>query len=188
VHTAPTWWALLVLAGLAAFVAAGVLVVVVGDPVVGILGIVVFGGAGVPFARQVLARRPAVEVDHRGITDRASALAAGFVPWSQITDLGTWSHRGQTIVVIGVADPEAVLKRAGPVARRLMRANIGLCGSPVTVPTTVLPLTAEQLIDEMVAFRPYSSTRSRDALVSGCAPPSRTTSTSSIRTPPRPSR
>jgi hypothetical protein len=123
-----------------------------GRPAVGAVVVGLFALSGVLTVRSALSRAPALVVDHTGITDRTSALAAGFVPWSEVTGLSTWSHEGQTVVVVGVADPEAVLARVGPVARRLMRVNTGLC--PVTLATTALPLSAGQLVEEMAAFAP----------------------------------
>jgi hypothetical protein len=146
--------------GAAVFVVLGVVLLLSGGivrPVIGGVAILVFGLFGVLWARQVASSRPALVVDTRGITDHASAIGAGFVPWSEITGLGTWSSNGQTIVTVGVADPAAVLARVGPLARIPMRANVRLCGSPVTLPTNALPFSADQLIREIAAFAPGGS-------------------------------
>lgn len=143
--------------GAVVFVVLGVVLLLSGGvvrPVVGVVTILVFGLFGALWVRQMASQRPALVVDTRGITDHASAIGAGFVPWGEIVGLGTWSSNGQTIVTVGVADPAAVLARVGPVARIPMRANVRLCGSPVTLPTNALPFTADELIREIAAFAP----------------------------------
>jgi hypothetical protein len=71
-----------------------------------------------------------------------------------VSGLGIWEHRGQRMVCVAVHDPAPVLAAAGRMARTAMRANIRLAGTPVTIATTALPFTAEQLIEEIVAFTP----------------------------------
>lgn len=156
VYAQPGKQVLLVL-GAIAFVAAGGWLLTQDEillRVAGVVAIVVFGLFGVLGVRVLAARRPALVVDRHGITDHASAIGAGFVPWSEITNLGTWTSNGQTIVTVGVAEPAAVLARTGPLARIPMRANVRLCGTPVTLPTNTLPFTADQLIAEIAAYAP----------------------------------
>ena len=146
--------------GAVAFVTASIWLVTLDKPkavVAGVLGIVVFGFFAVLAVRLILRDGPALVIDTKGITDRSSALAAGFVPWHQVTGLGTWEHRGQRVVCVAVADPAPVLAQAGPLARTAMKANIRLTGTPVTIATAALPFTADQLIQELVAFAPRSS-------------------------------
>ena len=147
----------LLLVGAVAFVACSVWLVSLDSPqavVAGVLGIAVFGLFGVLTVRLVLQRGPALVIDSRGITDSSSAIAAGFVPWHHVRGLSIWEHRGQRVVCIAVHDPAPVLAAAGRLARTAMRANIRMVGTPVTIATTALPFTAEQLIEEIVALVP----------------------------------
>jgi hypothetical protein len=146
----------LVLAGSLAFVAGSTWLVTFHSlraVVAGWIGIVVFGLCAVLALRLMLRSGPAVVIDTRGITDRSSVIAAGFVPWQQVTGLSIWRYRGQRVVRVGVLDPLPVLAAAGSLTRTAMRANIRLAGSPVMIAATVLPMTAEQLIEEIAAFR-----------------------------------
>lgn len=147
----------LIAVGAVAFVAVSIWLVTIGSPkavVAGVLGIVVFGFFAVVAVRLILRNGPALVIDTKGITDRSSAVAAGFVPWYRVTGLTIWEHRGQRVVCVAVVDPAPVLAQAGLLARTAMRANIRLAGTPVTIATTTLPFTAEQLIQELVAFAP----------------------------------
>lgn len=139
------------------FVAASIWLVTLDSPravVAGVLGIAVFGLFAVLAARLVLQRGPALVIDSRGITDSSSASAAGFVPWHQVRGLSIWEHRGQRIVCVAVHDPALVLAAANRLTRTAMRANIRMVGTPVTIATTALPFTADQLIDEIAAMVP----------------------------------
>ena len=178
----------LLVLGAFAFVAVGVLLLLRGDlvaAVAGALSVVVFGLFGVLGVRLALRPGPAVVVDRRGVTDRSSATAAGLVPWSEITGLGVWEHRGQRMVTVAVADPEAVLRRAhpwGPPAQRgplrgsgragaarvggrpgpprgprpAMRASMRLTGTPVNIATVALPMTSDELVREIAALAPHA--------------------------------
>jgi hypothetical protein len=140
-----------------AFVALSIWLITLDRPravVAGVLGIIVFSMFLVLSIRLVRRSGPALVIDTRGITDRSSPVAAGFVPWHQVSGLGIWEHRGQRMVCVAVHDPAPVLATAGRMARTAMRANIRLAGTPVTIATTALPFTAEQLIEEIVALTP----------------------------------
>jgi hypothetical protein len=147
----------LIAAGALAFGAASIWLVSLDRPVAvvtGVLRIAVFGLSAVLAVRLVLRPGPALVIDSRGITDSSSAIAAGFVPWHQVRGLSIWEHSRQRVVCIAVHDPAPVLAAAGPLARAAMRTNIRLVGTPVTIATTALPLTAEQLIEEIAAVAP----------------------------------
>lgn len=143
--------------GALAFVVAGALIAAYGDAEdrwKGAVAAVVFGVFGVLGTRLALRPGPALVVDRTGITDRSSATPAGFVPWSEITGLGTWGHRGQQFVTVGVADPGAVLARVHPWARPALRASMRLSGTPVNIATVALPMTGDELVRELAAFAP----------------------------------
>lgn len=142
--------------GSVAFVALGIWLILIGRPVpviAGVLATAVFGLFAAMGMRQLLRRGPALTVDRRGITDTSSAAAAGFVPWEQVTGTGIWEYNKQRIVSVFVRDPEAVIAAATPLARTAMRANLRLAQTPVNIPTTALPLTADELLKELAAFR-----------------------------------
>ena len=152
--------------GSAVFVAIGTWMIVTGDLLLTVLGVVcvaVFALFGVLQVRLILQSGPALVVDRSGITDRSSATPGGFVPWTEITGFGIWQSNGQKIVTVGVADPEAVLARANPLARIAMRASMRMSGTPFNIATTALPFTAEQLIMELMAFAPAPPAPSDDA-------------------------
>jgi hypothetical protein len=143
--------------GSAVFVAIGTWMIVTGELLLAVLGgvcVAVFALFCVLQVRLMLQSGPALVVDRSGITDRSSATPGGFVPWTEITGFGIWQSNGQKVVTVGVADPEAVLARANPIARIAMRASMRMSGTPFNIATTALPFTAEQLITELMAFAP----------------------------------
>ena len=98
-----------------------------GAKIGGVLGAVFFLGIASLGVRTLAWRGPAVVVDERGLV---VAFDSTPVPWSEIREVGVWSSRQTTNVIIGVS-PEhyrAVMSRKGRLARVLRlydRARLG---------------------------------------------------------------
>jgi hypothetical protein len=139
------------LLGSAAFVALAAWAISTGDPVnvvVGVVGVVFFGFGVVLFGRQ-LASPVLLRIDGEGYHDRSSFATPGRILWS---DVGTVSidHVGsQRFLAIALADPELVMRRAGPLRRLVMRANKEAGFEPVSIAESTLPFPLETLIDAM---------------------------------------
>lgn len=147
----------LVAVGALVFVAIGVALILVGEvPTVlaGTASVLFFGVAGAYALRRLAKPTPSVIVDATGVTDNGSAAAAGFLPWHEIVAIRRGSYLGQAMLQIEVADPQAVISRARPWSRPAMRANNRMVGTPVNIPQNVLPMTADQLVGELEAYRP----------------------------------
>jgi hypothetical protein len=136
----------LVLLGCCAFVAIGAWmismakdegIVVAGA---GLASILCFGLGGVYALFKLFDPRPALIIDAEGIIDNSSAVSVGRVRWDEITGVGTCQDKGQRFLVIGVIDPEKYVKRTSWLLRPLVSLNVGLTGSPITIPSTALAL------------------------------------------------
>lgn len=103
---------------------------------------VLFFGYCALFALGCLLRpRPSLVLDQRGITDNASATGAGFIAWEEIAAVGLTNFGTNRFLVIIPHDTQAILARQPPLKRKIMAANMGLVGSPVTIPGyTTMPL------------------------------------------------
>lgn len=107
------------------------------------------GAAGAVFgARKLFDTRPGLVFGPDGFTDNASATAAGFVPWSEVTGVGVMEFNRQKMLVVGVRDPEKYLARGGALKRMLGRANARMCGSPIVISAHALKTDFGALLTE----------------------------------------
>ncbi len=114
--------------------------------VVGIAGTGFFGLSTVVGMRLAFRADTGLIVDADGFTDTSSYIAAGHVPWNQVTGWNFQEIQGQKNLCILVADNQAVLDRMGPLARLFSRGNIKLVGSPVCIGLNNLSGTPEAII------------------------------------------
>ncbi len=147
----------LMLAGSIAFVSAGLWMVLNAGPVgwvIGSVSVMFFGLGGAYYLTELVVRRPILQVDQDGILDRASLVSAGRLRWSDVREIRILSVEGQRMLSIYPSDPAAVMARANPIRRAVMRANDGLGFPPVNVPVSVLPCTVDDLLDLMRRHNP----------------------------------
>ena len=105
------------------------------------------------FAKRLAAQAPVLEVDRHGIHDRASALRAGFIPWSEVMACVSYEMNNQVMLGILLFDTEAILANMSPLRRRLMRIN-GKLGTEVNIPQGMLPVTVDELLPRILEFKP----------------------------------
>ncbi|MFI7578214.1 STM3941 family protein [Micromonospora sp. NPDC049497] len=155
---APRSKLLLLLLASAAFVLASLWIIDASRGFLGILtgvvGIAFFGLGGVYFFLELVYRRPTLQIDAEGITDRASLASAGRLDWPEIGTVKIHSVAGQRMLAIMVHDPNAVITRAGLVRRAFLRMNLATGFPPVNVPESALPYSLEALVDEMRRHNP----------------------------------
>lgn len=120
---------------------------------VGLTSIVLFGAILVFNARKLFDRRPGMVLDSAGLHDNSSGTAAGFVPWSDIVDIGTYKTFNQRVLVVAVADPAKYLGGGNAVTRYLRKANLKLCGSPITISTAPLKIRFDDLRNAIENYR-----------------------------------
>jgi hypothetical protein len=119
------------------------------------LGIVsaLFGVAGVVFGvRKSFDKAPGLILNAEGMVDNSSAVAAGFIPWSEITGLSIFQIHTQRMLVIHLADPAKYIERGSAIKRSLNRANTSMCGSPIVISSTALRIPFNALRKEVGAY------------------------------------
>lgn len=154
------------IAGALLFVAAGAWLVVAPDdsdlfrrfpdPWVGhALGVLafLFGMAGAVFGiRKTFDRKPGLVLSTAGLVDNSSGVAAGFIPWSEITGLSLFQMHRQRMLIVHVADPEKYIARGNPLRRALNRANTGMAGSPIAISSSALRIPFHELQREVESY------------------------------------
>lgn len=112
---------------------------------VAVAGILFFGYGFFFAAGRLLRPCPSLIIDERGITDNVSATGVGFVAWNEIADVTIGGMGMSRFTVVVPHDPEAILARPSPIKRSVMRANMGLVGSPITIPGS-LPISLDEVL------------------------------------------
>lgn len=112
----------------------------------GLASVLLFGPLGLYGLKALFDQRPALVLNESGIVDNASAISAGFIPWSEIRGAGVLEIEKQRMLVIEVSDPRKYIDRGGSLRRLLNRANHGVGGSPIYIPSITLGIDFRELV------------------------------------------
>jgi hypothetical protein len=115
-----------------------------------ILGLAM-GFAGIIFfSKKLRDNNPVMELTDAGVTDYSSAVAAGFIPWSDIKKIEKVSVSGQKFLRIDVFNPQEYIDRQQhSYKRKLMQANWKRYGSPIFFSPLIMQITLPELIQEL---------------------------------------
>jgi hypothetical protein len=117
--------------------------------VLGIIGLVLFAPITVAALIRALRNRPVLVLDADGLTDRASLLAGGFVPWQEIQRIEDRPVRRRVFVAITVTDRAAFLARQSAWHRFLHRINGPMAAGDILIPDSMLPMRPAELVKTM---------------------------------------
>ena len=106
-----------------------------------LLSIVLFGLIAIFFLRKLFDKEPGLVFTNSGIVDNASAVSAGFIPWSEVIGSQIFEMPQQTMLIIMVREPEKYVDRGNAVKRKLNQANHKMCGSPIAISANALRST-----------------------------------------------
>lgn len=114
--------------------------------VAGAAGVLFFGFVAVRVLPKLRDKKPGLIIDHMGITDNSSALAAGFIPWSDINEIRLMEVMNQRFLMVMVNDPELYINKAtNAITKRLVMANYTSYGSPISISSHALQMDFDQL-------------------------------------------
>ena len=108
---------------------------------------VLFGALGIIyFSKKLTDKKPGLIIDEKGVVDNASAVAAGFIPWSDIDHIETAKVMKQEFLMLIVKNPGDYLsKQKNMLKRKSMEMNLKHYGSPITISTHGLKYDMDQL-------------------------------------------
>ena len=112
----------------------------------GLAAILFFGLCGLYGLKKMSDRKPGLVLNSAGIVDNASGVAAGFVPWSEVTGSGIYEIQGTKLLIIGVSDPRKYIDRGGALKRAFNKANSKMSGSPVSISSAALKIDFAELV------------------------------------------
>lgn len=112
----------------------------------GLATVVCFGLAGLFAVRKMFDRRPGLVLNSAGIVDNASGVAAGFIPWSDVTGSRIYEFQSARMLIINVRDPRKYTDRGGALRRAFNKANAKMGGSPIAIPSNSLQIDFPELL------------------------------------------
>jgi hypothetical protein len=126
------------------------------------VGVPFFGYCFLYLLFRLAIRKPSVVVSAEGVLDNATAVGAGMIRWEEVREVRATSFGAQRMVAIVPKDEAAILARQNPARRFLMRTNKRLAGYVVCIPENTLPMTREELLEEIKRYRRMRRAMGRD--------------------------
>jgi hypothetical protein len=132
------------LTGSLCFVAAGFLILAIGEsPLTGWSGIIFFGACALVSAWQLFDARPRIVIDDRGILDRT--LNVGVIEWSDILDATVKRTHDNPFICLDLRDPAKYVGRLSPMMRRMVDLNRRLGFTELSLNLTGTNMDPERL-------------------------------------------
>lgn len=149
---------ILLLMGAMAFVIAGILFLITPETFItlfrgtatvqaaGIASIVFFGLCLFFLARKLFDNKPGLVIDRHGIIDNTSAFNVGLVEWTDITGIEVLQIASTKLMMVHTDKPDKYIARAkSALARRLMKTNHNMYGSPLSITASSLKIKFSDL-------------------------------------------
>lgn len=105
-----------------------------------------FGLCGVFAVFKLFDSAPGLIIDSEGIFDNSSAIAAGRIPWSDISGFVVRTVERQRILTIEVRDPEKYVLRAHILKRPFVAWNSSHFGGPIQISANTLKMNFDELV------------------------------------------
>jgi hypothetical protein len=114
--------------------------------IVGVLSILFFGLCGYFIAKKLFTKTPGLIIDDKGISDHSSGIEAGFIPWHDIKEIGTFKILKQQFVTVLLKDPQKYIDAESNAAKKkVMQANLRSAGTPYCISTNTLNIKFKAL-------------------------------------------
>lgn len=111
----------------------------------GVVAIILFGLLALFLVKKLFDKKPGLVFTNSGIVDNASAVAAGFIPWSEVIGADIFEMQQQKMLIIKVKDPHKYVDRGNAVKRKINQANYNMCGSPIAISANALKINFAEL-------------------------------------------
>jgi len=115
---------------------------------IGCVTILFFGICAVYLFFALFDNKPGLIISTTGLNDNSSGVAAGIILWSDINNMSVYEIAGQKFVLLFVHNPEEFINRQKSAFRRfLMRRNLNMCGTPLSISSVGLKITFNELLE-----------------------------------------
>lgn len=123
---------------------------------IGFVSVVFFGATGIFGSKKLFDLTPGLIVDDKGITDNSSGVCVGLIEWKDISGISKYEVMSTKFLLIHVYNPEKYLAKANKSKARVMKANMKMTGTPLTISSTALQCDFTELTKSVNdAFEEY---------------------------------
>lgn len=106
--------------------------------IVGVVAVLFFGAAGIYGLRKLFDKSVGLKIDDYGITDNSNASSVGLIDWSDILEIKTKRVMSTGFILIFVDNPDKYLERVNGFKRKLMKGNMKMYGTPLSITSNTL--------------------------------------------------
>ena len=111
----------------------------------GIFSILFFGATGIYGIRKITQKRIGLTIDETGITDNSSAVSLGLIEWQDIKSVRTAKIMSTKFLLIDTVRPKKYLVRCNEMKLRLVKANMEMYGTPISISSNTLKISFNEL-------------------------------------------
>ena len=111
----------------------------------GALAIIFFGIIAISIGRKLPQKAAGLIINDDGIFDNSSAIPAGFIYWTEISNISVINIANQKLLMIGIKNPEEFINRQSGIKRQAMKINYNTYGSPISISANMLKITFDDL-------------------------------------------
>ncbi len=111
--------------------------------------VVFFGLCGAAAIKKLIDAGEQLRIGRSGI--RSTPWSDQTIPWSEITDVTTWSHRRQNMIILHLRDPSRFPGRG--IGAMLAGANRRLTGGDIWISMTATDRSFEEAMSAIAQFR-----------------------------------
>jgi len=157
----------LMILGSAFFIVAGVLIFFLGPEkqtyfkafwmkITGVASVLFFGTTGIVGLRKLFDKKAGLILDEEGIIDNSSGVSIGLIHWNDVTDIKVEQVMSNKFLLIFLADPEKYFESANVFKRKMMKANIKMYGTPISISSSALEYNFDALQETITKqFKKY---------------------------------
>jgi hypothetical protein len=128
--------------------------------ITGLLGIFFFGMCAVSIFKKLFDNKPGLIIDSIGLTDNSSGIAAGFIPWTDVSNIIVEQIKGQKIILIVVNNPQHYIDKCSNfVTKKAADINYKIFNTPISISANALSCNFETL-HETITYRWKNNTLS----------------------------
>lgn len=113
--------------------------------VVGMVSVLFFGTVGIYGLRKLFDKSIGLAIDEKGITDNSNASSVGLIEWTDIAGIKTKQVMSTKFLLIFINNPDKYLERVNGFKRKLMKWNMKMYGTPLSITSNTLRYNFDDL-------------------------------------------
>jgi len=114
--------------------------------IVGYALVIFFGTCATFIFRKLFDKKAGLIIDREGIHDNSSGVSAGFIPWSDISNISTIEISRQKLIMIEVSNPDDYINRqTNFISKKASAINHKMYGAPISISANSLKYKFDDL-------------------------------------------